>query len=662
MGIGLAGKFAIKNLKANKIFVIPFILSSSIMIALFNIMQVLMRNDYVNHSFSSLPPLMGMGVIIIGIFSFMFIIYANRFMVKRRNKEFSLYRIMGLEKKHIVRIMFIEEIIIFLFISIISILGGYVIGKLIFLFVNKLIQNDIVSLTKYYFSYKAAIYTMVYIGIIFVVIFITNTRSISTSSPIELLSKQYSGEKEPKSRYLLTIIGLIVLAAGYFLAITTKGNLNSLGMFFVAAVLVILATYILFVTLSIVVLKMLKSNKNRYYKADNFISISGMIYRMKGNALGLASIAVLCTGVIITLSTTFAIYSNMHEIVKSVMPREYKIEMIENISPENTEKIGLYRKELKNIVDNSVENKNEIKDAFVREEIYLPVTKDGDKILSRYSKSSKNAKNIFIILNKDHDFGESIGKDIHLGDDEVMYSVNNKIVGGFENVEINGKKMKAVEDKKNIVVPGSIAIETIKFVVNPKVFDEMSKAYSDTKASSGQLGSASESISIFWDVKSAPQNYYRNLSKKIDSSKMKLSNEESQEKSLRELYGGILFLGLVIGAIFIIGTVLITYYKQLSEGYEDRRKYQIMKKVGLPDELIKKTAEKQIIWMFFIPLAVALIHSLVASKIVYQLLQLFGITSYMFYVKNIGIVIVAFSIVYLVIFKITSNVYYRIVK
>ena len=277
MGIGLASKFALRNLKANKIFVIPFILSSSVMIALFNIMEVLIENDYVKNSYSILPTFIGMGIVIVGIFSFMFIIYANRFMVKRRNKEFSLYRIMGLEKKHIVRIMFIEELIIFVLISILSILGGYVMGKIIFLFVNKLTQNVIVSLSNYYFSEKAAIYTMIYIIFTFVVVFITNIKSISTASPIELLSKQYSGDKEPKARYFITFIGLFILASGYFIAIVTKGNLKSLGMFFVASILVIIATYILFVTLSIVILKILKKNEKIYSKAENFISISGMI-------------------------------------------------------------------------------------------------------------------------------------------------------------------------------------------------------------------------------------------------------------------------------------------------------------------------------------------------------------------------------------------------
>lgn len=663
MGIGLASKFALRNLKANKIFVIPFILSSSVMIALFNIMEVLIENDYVKNSYSILPTFIGMGIVIVGIFSFMFIIYANRFMVKRRNKEFSLYRIMGLEKKHIVRIMFIEELIIFVLISILSILGGYVMGKIIFLFVNKLTQNVIVSLSNYYFSDKAAIYTMIYIIFTFVVVFITNIKSISTASPIELLSKQYSGDKEPKARYFITFIGLFILASGYFIAIVTKGNLKSLGMFFVAAILVIIATYILFVTLSIVILKILKKNEKIYYKAENFISISGMIYRMRGNALGLASIAVLCTGVIVTLSATFTIYSSMQYITETVVPREYKIETRNVLSYKDTEKVKYYRKELEKKVYDSVEDKNDIKDMFIAEEIYLPALKVENSLVPYDHAGNKKGKNIFILLNKDSDFSRETGKNVKLADNELIYGANNKSIAGFENIVINGKRMRATEDNKEIKVPANIAIESIKMVVNSKVYDQIIESYKIKDAGgNSRFGSGMETIAINWSLRKTPKHYFRDMKKSADASNLEFKSRASVSRSSKELYGGILFLGVIIGTIFVIGTVLITYYKQLSEGYEDRKNYQIMKKVGLPDSLIKKTAEKQIIWMFFIPLIVALIHSLVASKIVYQLLQLFGITSYMAYAKNIAIVIAVFSVIYLVIFKVTSNIYYKIVK
>lgn len=662
MGIGLASKFALRNLKANKIFVIPFILSSSVMIALFNIMEVIIENDYVKNSYSILPTFIGMGIVIVGIFSFMFIIYANRFMVKRRNKEFSLYRIMGLEKKHIVRIMFIEELIIFVLISILSILGGYVMGKIIFLFVNKLTQNVIVSLSNYYFSDKAAIYTMIYIIFTFVVVFITNIKSISTASPIELLSKQYSGDKEPKARYFITFIGLFILASGYFIAIVTKGNLKSLGMFFVAAILVIIATYILFVTLSIVILKILKKNEKIYYKAENFISISGMIYRMRGNALGLASIAVLCTGVIVTLSATFTIYSSMQYITETVVPREYKIETRNVLSYKDTEKVKYYRKELEKKVYDSVEDKNDIKDMFIAEEIYLPALKVENSLVPYDHAGNKKGKNIFILLNKDSDFSRETGKNVKLADNELIYGANNKSIAGFENIVINGKRMRATEDNKEIKVPANIAIESIKMVVNSKVYDQIIESYKIKGARGDRFGSGEETIAINWSLKKTPKHYFRDMKKLADASNLEFKSRASVSRSSKELYGGILFLGVIIGTIFVIGTVLITYYKQLSEGYEDRKNYQIMKKVGLPDSLIKKTAEKQIIWMFFIPLIVALIHSLVASKIVYQLLQLFGITSYMAYAKNIAIVIAVFSVIYLVIFKVTSNIYYKIVK
>ena len=661
MGIGLASRFAFKNIKANKVFVVPFILSGGIMIALFNIMTALLFNKYVNSSFASLPIIMGIGMAIVGIFSFMFMVYANRFIVNRRNKEFSLYGILGLEKKHIVRIMFVEQILIFIAIGILSIGGGYVLGKAIFLLVNKITQNNVVALKNYVFSGKAAIWTLAYIAFIFVFEFLLNVKNISSASPIELLSKDRSGEKEPPSRKMLAIAGLFILGAGYYLALTTEGNLKSLGMFFLASVLVIIATYILFLSFSIVVLKLMKKNKNKYYKPSNFISISGMIYRMRGNALGLASIAVLCTGVIITVSATFTLYKNMNSIIETTMPRYNKLTTVADYNVDDKKGIEKARKSLEKAIYDNAGSRENVKNLYVAEEMFVPVYKDGNNITPSIGNGEKKGKFLYIMVNKIGDYNAANGKNIKLADNEVMYSVNNKIVGNFEKIRLAGKSYNA-EVNKEIKIPGNIAVETIKFIVNDDLFDSISKAYEIKQYNAEKPGPTPEYIYANWDMKNETAKYEKTMLKKAPPAGMSYENRNTFGNSIKEIYGGILFLGIVIGIVFMIGTVLITYYKQLSEGYEDRKQYQIMKKVGLPDELIKKTAEKQIVWMFFIPLAVALIHSLVASKIVYQLLILFGVNSYAEYGVNIGIIIGAFALVYFVIFKITSSIYYKIVK
>lgn len=663
MGTKLANKFAFKNMKANKIFVIPFILSSSIMIALFNIMICISQNEYVRTRHVSLPILINFGVVIIGIFSFIFIIYANRFLVKRRNKEFALYAILGLEKKHIRKIIFIEQTIIFAITTLISIVGGFILGKLMFLMVNKLIESGTPKLSNYPFSTYGAVITLAYILVIFIVIYLLNIKDISKSSPMELLSKQYQGESEPKSKLLLTIIGLALLAGGYFLALHTEGTLKSLGIFFLASLLVIFATYFLFISFSIVVLKLMKKDKKKYYKDKNFISISGMMYRMKGNALGLASIAVLCTGVIITLSATLTIYKNMDNIINTTMSRDYTMEPYKSATVyDSQEDIEARQAKAESIVRKNVGKNEKISKIYSKEEMMTFVYKDGDSILSTDSTSSQGKLPCYIIVSTIDSYNQETGQNIKLRDDQVLISANNKnLIKGMARINLMNKAYDM--EVQNIDIPGNIAVESYRIIVpSYKQLLEAANFYKVKNIDTGKWNPSQINLYTAWNVENSSKDYFKNLEESIGKKEYFVKAKSDLAEFIYQLNGGFLFLGIMIGLIFLIGTILITYYKQVSEGYEDRKQYQIMKKVGLPDELIKKTAETQIVWMFFIPLIVALIHSLVASKIVYQLLGLFGVYGYYKYGINIAMVIGLFAVVYLVIFKVTSNIYYKIVK
>ena len=658
MNLKLAGGFAIKNLKANRYLEIPFILATGTMLILFNIMASLMQNEYVLTRHKELPTFINMGIGVVFIFTFVFVVYANRFLIKRRNKEFALYGILGLEKKHIRKIIFIEHVINYSLIAVIAISGGYVFGKLAFMGLNSLMKDTAVKIMDYPFSTQATAITLVYVLFLFVFVYLLNALSIKNASPVELLGREHRGEGEPKNRLVLLLIGLVFLVAGYYIALTINGILKSLLAFFIAVVLVIIATYILFITFSIFMLKIQKKNKNFYYKAKNFLSVSGMIYRMKSSAVGIASIAILSTGVIVTLATTLSIYGSIEAVVTSTIPREYKISndainvTIDNYKDE--------QKKLMDIITKAAGGEKNIVNSFSELSGMIYTLQNGSELLPLLGDNANNYHPVPAILSTIDSYNSEFNQNVKLADDEVIISSNSSSLPIESTINLGGKnyKTRIVEG----LVPGNFAIEIYKIILpNTSTMDELTRLYLMDKNDEKGNFPAPLYITAHFDLTTDKANFEKAFFA-LGEGKYELAEISDIRKSSYEFNGGFLFLGIIVGVIFLSGTMLITYYKQVSEGSEDREKYQIMKKVGLPDELIKKTTASQVVWMFFLPLAVAAIHSIVSSKIIFQLLGMFGVRTFMDYGTNLLIVGGIFAVVYFVNFKITSNVYYKQVR
>ena len=658
MNMKLAGKFAIKNLKANRYIEVPFIIAAGIMLILFNIMASLMQNEYVLTRHKTLPTFISMGTGVAFIFTFIFVIYANRFLIKRRNKEFALYGILGLEKKHIRKIILIEHIINYSLIAVIAISGGYVFGKLAFMGLNSLMKDTAVKIMDYPFSTQATAITLVYVLFLFVFVYLLNALSIKNASPVELLGREHRGEGEPKNRLVLLLIGLVFLVVGYYIALTINGILKSLLAFFIAVVLVIIATYILFITFSIFMLKIQKKNKNFYYKAKNFLSVSGMIYRMKSSAVGIASIAILSTGVIVTLATTLSIYGSIEAVVTSTMPREYKISNVAiNVTIDNYKD---EQKKLMNIITKAAGGEKNITNSFSELSGMIYALQNGSELLPLLGDNANNYHPVPAILSTIDSYNTEFNQNVKLEDDEVIISSNSSSLPIESTINLGGKnyKTRMVEG----LVPGNFAIEIYKIILpNINTMDELTRFYLMDKNDEKGNSPAPLYITAHFDLTTDKTNFEKAFFA-LGEGKYELAEISEVRKSSYEFNGGFLFLGIIVGIIFLSGTMLITYYKQVSEGSEDREKYQIMKKVGLPDELIKKTTASQVVWMFFLPLAVAAIHSIVSSKIIFQLLGMFGVRTFMDYGSNLLIVGGVFAVVYFVNFKITSNVYYKQVR
>ena len=658
MNMKLAGKFAIKNLKANRYIEVPFIIAAGIMLILFNIMASLMQNEYVLTRHKELPTFINMGIGVVFIFTFVFVVYANRFLIKRRNKEFALYGILGLEKKHIRKIIFIEHIINYSLVAVIAISGGYVFGKLAFMGLNSLMKDTAVKIMDYPFSTQATAITLVYVLFLFVFVYLLNALSIKNASPVELLGREHRGEGEPKNRLVLLLIGLAFLVVGYYIALTINGILKSLLAFFIAVVLVIIATYILFITFSIFMLKIQKKNKNFYYKAKNFLSVSGMIYRMKSSAVGIASIAILSTGVIVTLATTLSIYGSIEAVVTSTMPREYKISNVAiNVTIDNYKD---EQKKLMNIITKAAGGEKNITNSFSELSGMIYALQNGSELLPLLGDNANNYHPVPAILSTIDSYNTEFNQNVKLEDDEVIISSNSSSLPIESTINLGGKnyKTRMVEG----LVPGNFAIEIYKIILpNINTMDELTRFYLMDKNDEKGNSPAPLYITAHFDLITDKANFEKAFFA-LGEDKYELAEISDIRKSSYEFNGGFLFLGIIVGVIFLSGTMLITYYKQVSEGSEDREKYQIMKKVGLPDELIKKTTASQVVWMFFLPLAVAAIHSIVSSKIIFQLLGMFGVSKFMDYGSNLLIVGGVFAVVYFVNFKITSNVYYKQVR
>lgn len=655
---GMAFGFAKRNLHANRLLEIPFVLSIEIMFLLFNIMVSLLSNQYVLTRHADLPSVIQFGVVIIAIFTFIFVMYANGFLIKRRNKEFALYGILGLEKKHIRKILFIEYLVLFICALIIGVIGGYIFGKVTFIALNYLLKDTAGSLMDYPFSMKSCVSTAVLAFVLFVITLIRNNIKIYLATPVQLLGNQHKGEGEPKNRYLFLLLGFILLGAGYAIALTVQGILSSLVYFFSAALLVLFGTYLLYISFSIFILKLQRRNEKFYYKPTHFLSVSGLLYRMKANAVSLASVSILSTGVLITLSVTAAIYSTIQKTVDYVMPRDYSLSSDEIVTTENKNEIEHI---LYTAANQGLEVSNGLEDDYVSYGYETAANRVGDELT--VLKSEQALKPYFMIVRDLASYNKRTHQQIELKDNEILMCTNQKNLLDLDQVKI-GDITYTIHKVPNFI-PSTYAVESYgiiakDFTVMKKIGEVLQMKNIDT----GEYYTPNITANLNWNLKSNVVDKTKYFATQTTYAKEHSFDFETREATIKKAYelnGGFLFLGVLIGIIFIVGTVLITYYKQINEGYEDRDKFQIMKKVGLPDQLIHQTSNSQVLWLFLAPLAVATLHSLVASKIVSQLLGLFAVNSYMEYAQMLFAVIGIFFIVYFVIFRLTSRAYYRIV-
>lgn len=652
---------ALKNIKANQTLQIPFVLASGIMSALFYIMVSLINNDYVQSRHSSLISVMEFGSLVTAIVLIVFSLYANRFLMGRRKKELALYGVLGLEKKHVGRILFIEQCINTAFIVLIAICGGYFIGKLVFLSGNLILQDKGIAFSNYPLEAQAVQHTLQIIGLNAVLAFAWNLLKIQLSNPIQLMSGQNAGEKEPRFHVPLLIIGSLMMGVGYYIALTVEGSLQSLVYFFLAILFVIAGTYALFGSLSILVLKMLKKNKSYYYRPVGFITTSGMLYRMKSNAVGLASICILCSGLIVALATTTSIYATIGDVVDHYISREYRLNIFSDLSKEYSTQEER-EKGITEMIENTLQGNEKIRNIDQGVQMTIIVDREENRInavsqeeLSQGDFLSKEFMVVYTLqqYNRLHD------QNLVLEKGQIGYQPIRK-KDAYDTLYLMGEEFqtKIIENAKPL--NGIMNENNIVIVPDTSDVQKIAAAY-DFVGKKNQPSSLLSYV-VMWDVENSESDYTQRASKVLSDENMHFETREQFVQDIYSLNGGFVLLGIIIGIVFLIAIMLVLYYKQISEGYEDRQAIQIMKKVGLSDELIKKTTNIQLIWLFFLPLIVAIVHMTGAFKILYQLIGLFGLRNPMLFLLNISMVTAIFAVIYYLMFKITSKIYRSIVE
>ena len=644
---------ATSNLKKNHSLYLPY--------ALTTIMVTMIL--YITHALSAMPELstlrgggaiaqtLGFGVIVVQLVALLTILYANAFVTKNRLKEYGLYSILGLDRKNIQLLSFIE-LLLFSVVSVgLGVVLGIVFHRFSFAVLLKLIRIPIGI--EYSMQLGSIGFVLISMAFIFGVVFFLNATKMYMSRPLEMLSEKKKGETKGRFILLRALIGAGLLGGAYYMSQTIEAPVAALYSFFVAVLLVVLATYILFDAGSIALLSLLQKNKRLFYQPTNFISISNLKFRMRKNAAGLASICILSTMVLVTLATTVALQTGTADLLKKSYPTDYSATaFVEDTSTirQLSEQISKMKAQSKGTVTNEMNYLSVLRAAKSME--------GGVDIEGVYPGDSTAA---FITFLSAKDYNRIFGTNFQLGDNEAVLGLVKGADKNVSAIRVNGQLTLQVKEMMD-----STGFKE-KLPQLPYVADNVYVAVvkDPTKMIDGKLGRgfyyALWNTSTDTEAKTEEFEAYANVLEGSNEEFITVGSREDAAKDIYGFMGSLLFVGALLSVAFFIGAVLVIYYKQISEGYEDRDRFVILQKLGIDQKTIKKSINRQVLIVFFLPLVTAFIHTAFAFKMYRKIIQLFGVDGNV--TLNATIVIGAiFVVVYLIVYQITSRSYYKIIK
>lgn len=655
-------RLAFDNLKKNAKMYIPFILSSILTIMMYYMVSSLSMNPNMIEIVGGdiMQQILSLGIYVITVFAVIFLFYTNSFLIKRRKREFGLFNILGMEKKHLSIVIALESIIVFLVSMVLGIGIGILLDKAFYLLIAKMLNASITL--GFYISYQSIVNSIILFFIIFLLMYVFSLIQINLSNPIELLHGDQHGEKEPKTKWLLAIIGLICLGTGYYMSVSIQDPVTAFVFFMVAVILVVIGTYMLFTAGSIVILKLLRKNKRYYYKTNHFISVSNMIYRMKQNAVGLGNICILSTMVLVMLSTTISLWVGMNDIIETRFPRDITV----SINSVDSNQALYTIDDMNNAIEQAgIQTDDEL---VYRTLSVSAINKENTYTFGNENASLQDISNVvvlyFITLD---DYNRTEGTNVNLAPDEVLVFPSGKQFD-HKTIDIasNTFKVKGILDSIKADSNYSANLQNSMFVVVDSMdtlfmIDDLQKqAYGDNASYIHTSYDFNLSKSEEMSVKEATDALIANYPG--DTTYMMVDTQEGNYEDLLSLYASFLFIGIFLSFLFIMATVLIMYYKQITEGYEDKKRFEIMQKVGLDKREVKKTINSQVLTVFFLPLVVAAIHIVFAFPMIEKMLRLLYLDNTNLYIMTTVICFGVFALVYVLIYFLTSKVYYGIVR
>ena len=657
-------KMAAGNLVRNRRFEFPYLLTGLITVAMFYNMTFLTFHEELKNmpGGATIPTIMNLGTMVVGLFAVIFLLYTNTFLMKRRHKEIGLYNILGMSKRHIAVVMLWETV----YTCLITVVGGLLLGILLSKLMLLLLYKILFFSVSFGFmvSWKSVGITAVLFVAIYLVALLLNLLHVHLSKPVELLKGGSVGEKEPKTKVLLAILGVVTLGAGYYIAITTESPLEALMLFFLAVILVIIGTYCLFTAGSIAFLKAMKKRKNYYYQAKHFIGISGMLYRMKQNAVGLANICILSTMVLVMISTCVCLYIGTGDALNAMYPHDI-------IYSQSWQDSGNRSKEEVRVQIQEALDKAGMEPTHVQEVDQL-TTVNSMPEEATLGGVDPNAgvmdlsNTVTTLVVTAEGYRQMTGNTLNLAPGEAaIYTTESQ--GEWEQISFLGLSFSIktwLPEAPAITVEGYS--ERYIFLV---VADDaaMEAVYQQQMLDGGGLAS-----NIYWEYsldfdgvsKEEMLQLYQTLRSSVlsDTGDNTLSCRDAQEVDFYSLYGSLLFLGLFLGALFLMATVLIIYYKQISEGYEDKERFAIMEKVGMSQQQVRTAIRSQVRMVFFLPLLGAIIHLAASFKMISKLMAALGLQNIPLFALCCVGTVAAFAVGYFIIYHLTARTYYKIVR
>lgn len=662
----LTNRLALSNLIKNRKLYYPYALATILAIAITYIFTSLTLNPHLDDLTGSDPikMVLGMGLVIVALSSGIIVLYANSFVMKNRSKELGLYSMLGLEKRHLFS-MILKETVIMSFVTLLLGIGvGALFDKLIYAFLQRLIGESTGLVST--FQVMTIPIVLVIFACIFSLLVLVNGFRLLRLNPLQLTKDGLKGEKKGRFLVIQTFLGLGSMGYGYYLALSVQNPVIAIMSFFLAVLLVILGTYLLFNAGTTVVLQLLKKKKSYYYKPNNMISISNLVFRMKKNAVGLATIAILSSMVLVTLVGAASIYAGKKDYLASATPHDYSVSG-------NKVDLTSTKKLMDDFLIKTGEQANE--EVAVSYLLFGIKNQETNK-LTVFTKNERKVvpKSIVLVFSQET-FKQLTGKELNLSSNQIALYTKNKTLKTQKSLSIDGKNYqihRQLGDFINKKIPNiyKIIVSDYSYLVVPdiKIFESSMKGTSITQATyvgvnvKDPTHDAKKNSDLLDQMTDKETQQLAGQTTGVSQSYLTANSRYDAEGMVNGFVGGTFFIGIFLSIIFMLGTVLVIYYKQISEGYEDRERFVILQKIGLDDLQVKQTIGKQVLTVFFLPLIFAFIHLAFAYHMISLIVRIIGVLNPSLMLVVTIIVCGVFFLAYILVFALTSRSYRRIVS